>query len=79
MSEADSSGDHRIGQAKMRVTSAESSIATLQLQVAQGTAEREHPAWRGRIEALLRVRLGELSQARQQLDELISRPSWRFD
>ncbi len=79
MSETGDSGHHRIGQAKVRVTNAESSVAMLQMQVAQGTAEREHPAWHGQIDALLRVRLGELSQARQQLGELISRPTWRFD
>jgi len=75
------SGDsgNRIGQAQMRLANAESSVASLQLQVAQGTAERNHPAWHGQIEALLRVRLGELTQARQQLGELKSRPIWRFD
>jgi hypothetical protein len=72
-------GGDRIGQAQMRLANAESSVAALQLQVAQGTAERDHPAWHGQIEALLRVRLGELSQARQQLGELKSRPIWRFD
>ena len=70
---------NRIGQAQMRLANAESSVASLQLQVAQGTAERNHPAWHGQIEALLRVRLGELTQARQQLGELKSRPIWRFD
>jgi len=79
MSETGDSSDHRIGQARKRVINAESSVAMLQLQVEQGTAEREHPAWHGQIAALLRVRLGELSQARQQLGELISRPHWRFD
>jgi hypothetical protein len=69
----------RIGQAQMRLSNAESSVASLQLQVAQGTAERDHPAWHGQIDALLRVRLGELTQARQQLGELKSRPIWRFD
>jgi len=79
MSGPGDSVNHRIGQAQKRVINAESNVAALQLQVAQGTAEREHPAWRGQIEALLRVRLGELTQARQQLGELISRPNWRFD
>jgi hypothetical protein len=74
-----SDSGNRIGQAQMRLASAESSVASLQLQVAQGTAERDHPAWHGQIEALLRVRLGELTQARQQLGELKSRPIWRFD
>jgi hypothetical protein len=79
MSETSDGAGHRIGQARKRVTNAESSVAMLQLQVEQGTAERDHPAWHGQIEALLRVRLGELTQARQQLGELISRPNWRFD
>jgi hypothetical protein len=74
-----SDSGNRIGQAQMRLANAESSVASLQLQVAQGTAERDHPAWHGQIEALLRVRLGELTQARQQLGELKSRPIWRFD
>jgi hypothetical protein len=78
MSGSDNVG-HRIGQAQKRVANAESSVAMLQLQVEQGIAEREHPAWHGQIEALLRVRLGELTQARRQLGELISRPNWRFD
>ena len=79
MSGTGDGGGQRIGQAQTRLANAESSVASLQLQVAQGTAEREHPAWHGQIEALLRVRLGELHQARQQLGELKSRPIWRFD
>jgi hypothetical protein len=79
MSGTGDGGGHRIGQAQMRLANAESSVSSLQLQVAQGTAERDHPAWHGRIDALLRVRLGELHQARQQLGELQSRPIWRFD